>query len=97
MPAPMAFALAVGEPSLGRYAGGRFDLAVPVVIGVLLLCTMALGIRLRWPLVIALVLAAPPLVSLARSIGYPMTAALFLTVAGSAAAIVRRRRQPGHL
>ena len=96
MPALDAFALAVGEPSLGRYAGGRFDLATPVIIGVLLLFTMALGIRLRWPLVIGLVLAAPPLVALAHSIGYPMTAALFLTVVGTAAAIVRRPRQPGH-
>jgi hypothetical protein len=96
VPAFDAFTLAVGEPSLGRYAGGRFDLAVPLINGVLLLFTKALGIRLRWPLVIGLVLAAPPLVALADSIGYPMTAALFLTIAGTAAAVARRGRQPGH-
>jgi hypothetical protein len=95
VPAPVAFALAVGEPSLGRYAGGRFDLAVPVTFVVLLLFTMALGIRLRWPMLIGLILASPPLVALAHSIGYPMTAGLFLTLLGTASAVVRHGRQPG--
>ena len=95
MSASVTFVLAVGEPSLGRYAGGEFDLAVPVIIGALLIFTMAVGIRLRWPLVIGLVLAAPPLVALAHSISYPMTAALLLTVLWTAAAVVRRGGQAG--
>jgi hypothetical protein len=93
VPAPIAFVLAVGEPSLGRYAGGRFDLAVPLVIVTILLLTRVLGIRVRWPLVIGAVLAAPPMVALAERISYPMTAALFLAIVGVAS--VANRHRPG--
>jgi hypothetical protein len=93
---PATLLLAVGEPSLGRYAGGRFDLAVPLVIAAILILTRVLGVRLRWPIVIGAVLAAPPLVALAERISYPMTAALFLAIVGVASMLVRRHPGVGH-
>jgi hypothetical protein len=87
MTMPAAFVLAVGEPSLGRYTDGGFDLATPWVAVSILLVARMLGFRVRLPLVIAAALVAPLVVGLAHAISYPLTAALLLA-AGWIASLV---------
>ena len=87
--------LAVGEPSLGRaIGGGEFD-ATPLglAVTVLLLIRVVFGIRVRWFVALAVVLAAPLLVAVSNKFSYPMTLALVMAV-GGAVSLARGRLGP---
>lgn len=88
----MLTALAVGEPSLGRLAGdGELDVAaLALAATILVLLKVVLQIRVRWPLALVILLAAPLLVGLSHEIGYPVTLALILAI-GAIVSAARRR------
>lgn len=87
----------VGEPSLGRVtAGGDLDVTpLFVAAGVLFLLKVFLGIRIRWQFALVAVLAAPPLVSVAERISYPITAALLLGFGWATSWLARRSGSSG--
>jgi hypothetical protein len=86
--------LSVGEPSLGRFAGGDFDFTpLLVAAAILLMIKVLLGIRIRWQLILGTLLAAPLLVALSDRVSYAMTAALVLAGALAVAAHGRRHSE----
>jgi hypothetical protein len=91
----MFLVVAVGEPSLGRYASGQFDFTPLVVAAtMLLLLRIVVGVRMRWQLILPVVLAAPLVMALAGRISYPLTMALLLATGASASFVTRRGRHP---
>jgi hypothetical protein len=87
--------LGYGEPSWVINLDGGWDL-VPIVIAAvaLLLLRVVFGVRLRWPVVLAVVLLAPLFRAWGDRIGMPLASALALAVAGGVVLATRGRR-PG--
>jgi hypothetical protein len=92
----MFSALAVGEPSWGRFTDGRFDFTPLLVTAVaLLLLKIFFGFRMRWQLILGTVLAAPLLVGLSGHISYPLTTASLLATGAVVSFVTRRRGSSG--
>lgn len=92
----MFCALAVGEPSWGRFTDGRFDFTpVLVAAGALLLMKILFGFKMRWQLILGTVLAAPLLVGLSGHISYPLATASLLAMGAVVSFVTRRRGSSG--
>jgi hypothetical protein len=58
----------------------------------LLLLRIVVGVRMRWQLILPIVLAAPLIMALASRISYPLTMALLLATGAAASFVTRRGR-----
>ena len=92
----MELVIGLGEPSWRRLTDGGWDF-VPVVIAViaLLLLRVVFRVRLRWPLVLAVVLVAPLYRAVADRVGMPLAVSVALILTAVVVYGVRRSKPPG--
>lgn len=86
---------AIGEPLGARLGGGGWDFLPLLMAAVfLLILRVILGVRLRWQLILAVILLAPLVRAVGDRVGVLLTLAVVLAVTWVVVLAARRARPP---